>query len=347
MTVLKKDTVWITIPDEATSAAVNKVALKSPKGETYKVRNRVFWGGGFVALVIFLTVLLVPQEFAGLMQAQLFDGTLKVVPDYEKQQEGALFGGKQEEGAEQQAEAEKEKAADEAVIQAESEAVTIQVEPVTEIEGGEEAVSDMDKAAAVTGAESVVIDEADKETETVDVAEAVVEGAESLDANAKLLQALSKQLEDFKEKQKQSDQQIQDLMQLLTDQAAGLHGAGIAQPSAVFIPGGQSDQFGAQGAMQAGAGAGAGGGVYRYNTHTVTVSPYDVLAQNKAVTQQAAYQANVTYSAVQPYSQQTYNAVLSGVHGQPDTGPAETLLFAFALASLGILVWGAIRAIRA
>lgn len=339
MTDHKKETVWITIPDEATPALEAPVKATT-KESSNRVKNKVFWGAGFVALIAFVALLFAPQEFAGLMQAQLFDGTFQVVPDYEEQ-EGTLFSEGDGEDSEAEPEAEAE---NQSVVEAESEAVSIQIEPLSDGEveatNGDEAGANGD-TEALTEAESILIDE----TDGVDAETETAEGEEELDANAKLLQSLSQQLEEFKDQERQNEQMIQDLMQLLEDQAAVRPAATTISPS--LLPEGQNGQFG-QPTTQFGVGVGAG--VYRYNTHTVTVSPYDVLAQNQAAQDQqqaAAYQANLAYGAVQPYSQQGYNPVLAGVQGQPDTGPAETVLFALALASLGVLVWGTMRAIRA
>lgn len=353
MTDPKKETVWITIPDEATPA-LEAPAKPTKKAPSDKVKNRAFWGGGFVALIVFVALLFAPQEFVSLMRAQLFDGTYQVVPQFEEQQkEGTLFGEGEEEAEAKSA----EEAEDQMVVEAESEAVSIQIEPVTEVE--EEAASEdtgngaeeVGDAEAVTEAESVVIDEAESiQIDGEEEVEAVAsEAEEELDANTKLLQSLSKQLEEFKDKERQNEQLIQDLMQLLEDQAAGARPAATTiSPS--LLPQVQPTQFG-QPLVQTTAqfGVGAGAGVYRYNTHTVTVSPYDVLAQNQAAqSQQAvAYQASLTFGAVQPYVQPIYTPVLAGVQGQPDTGPAETILFALLLASFGVLVWGLVRAIKA
>lgn len=352
MTDPKKETVWITIPDEATSVATNTPVLDAlskevKKEPSDKVKNRAFWGGGFVVLVAFVSLLLAPQEFASLMQGNLFDGTFQVIPEYEEQKVGTLFGeGEEEEEAEADEEFE-----DEIVVEAESEAVSIQIEPLADVEGedvAEEAEPTGD-AEVVTEAETIVIDAADG----VEAEAEVAEDGEELDANAKLLQSLSKQLEEFKEEERRNEQLIQDLMQLLADQAAGVRPAAPlsgAQVTPGLLPEGQVDQFG-QPIVQPTAqfGVGVGAGVYRYNTHTVTISPYDILAQNQAAqTQQAAaYQASLPYGAVQPYAQPAYAPVFADVPVQPDTGPTETFLFALLLASFGVLVWGSVRAIKA
>ncbi len=339
MTDQNKETVWITIPNEATPALEAPVNVIN-RGSYDRVNNRGYWGVGFVALMAFVALLLAPQQIVGLMQAQLFDGTFQVVPDYEEQESGTLFGdGDGEDGEGETV----EESGDQNVVEAESEAVSIQIDPVTDVEDGSTS------GDAGSEAEDAVITDAGTGTDNgTDGAEVVTEAETiavddsiGLDANAKLLQSLSKQLEDFKDKESQNEQLIQDLMQLIGDQAAGIHGSAGAT-----LTSGQTSQLSTQVTGQIGSVTGVGAGVYRYNTHTVSVSPYEILAQNKAATQQASYQANVTYGAVQAYSNQSYNPVLAGVQGQPDTGPTEAVLFAFALASLGVLVWGSMRAIR-
>lgn len=351
MTDHKKETVWITIPDEATPA-LDALMKETNKASSNKVAHKAFWSAGLITLLVFSAVLFAPQELFDLVKAQLFDGTFQVVPDYQDQG-GTLF----KEGEEGEAEAEEDQPfEDEMVVEAESDAVSIQIEPLedTEVEASAEGDADSEATSidsetevdaestadtdAVTEAESIVIDDSGA---VHSAAEEVDEAEETLDANAKLLQSLSQQLAEFKEKERQNDQRIQDLLQLLEDRVAGVNVIGATQ----FPPVGQAitqpiTQFGV------GALTGPAAGVYRYNTHTVTVSPYDILAQNQGA-QQASYQANVAYNAIQPYSQQAYNPVLATVQGQPGTGPAESFLFALALASLGVLVWGTMRAIRA
>jgi len=384
MTDPRNDSIWITIPDEATHASTDSPMLEAAIQEfgskpSDKVGNKVFWGVGFAVLIAFISLLLAPQQFASLLQGNLFDGGFQVVPDFQEQSSGALFGEGDEEGEEGTvAEAE-----DQSVVAAESDAVSIQIDPVEPVAdtATQDDEADATEDDAVTGedaegaettttagtesadsdAEAIVIDTETGEFEAIEGSTGVVT-SDGTTSDSDLLQSLSKQLNDFKEKEVQNEQLIQELMQLLEDQAAGTHGSAISRPSATFLPEGTAGPLGIETSAQMGAGTGAGVGIagagtgvgtggsstYRYNTHTVTVSPYDILAQNKAATTQpASYQANVAYSTVQPYSQQAYNPVLSGVQGQPGTGPAETILFAFALASLGVLVWGSVRAIRA
>ena len=100
MTDPRKETVWITIPDEASPASTDSPALQAAM-EAYgrdpadKVRNKGFWAVGFVVLVAFLFLLLAPQRFVSLLQGDLFF----------REQEGARDqrGGAHGEQGEQQA----------------------------------------------------------------------------------------------------------------------------------------------------------------------------------------------------------------------------------------------------
>ena len=361
MTDRQKKNIWITIPDEdstASSAASESLSCEP----TDVVQNKVFWGAGLVALIVFVSMLLIPRQMAGLMQAQLFDGSFQVVPDFEAQDDqGALFGGGDEEG-----ESEEEMVADEVltdasetVVEAESEAVSIQIDPLPETDAMGDVLEAEEEEAEMTlgsteeervvletdeSADSASAGEADSEAEAV----LETEDLELSEESVALLESLSKQLEDYREKEQQNEQTIQELMQMLEDQAESL------KPAADSVLA-QASSTGAEAAAQIGVSSAAenstinvGAGTYRYNTHTVTVNPHDVLAQNEGVEQQvAAYQADVTQAQVSAYSQQHYNVTLSAVQGQPDTGPAEAMIFAFFLASMGILLWGVLRAVRA
>ena len=384
MTDPKNETIWITIPDETTSASTDGPALKAAveaygRGSVDKVRNKGFWAVGFVVLVAALFLLLAPQQFASLLKGDLFDGSFQVIPDYEAQQGGALFGDNEEE----EGGVGTEEAKDENVVEAEAEAVSIQIEPVTTVDETESATdgdtsgsttdsstgdeagthaaapeggTSAEDTGAVTGSASTTTSGdtitttsdsmndagSDAETITIDTETGEIVAlpddtgtvtSQGATTDADLLQTLSKQLNDYKEKERQNEQMIQQLMQMLEDQASGtgVYGSATGQTGATFLPTGTNVPLGTETASQFGTGTGTGTtagayggstgltagmqGVYRYNTHTVTVSPYDILAQNKAITTQpASYQANVAYGT-QVYSQQTYNPVLAGVQG--------------------------------
>lgn len=403
MTDNKKETVWITIPDEGTPALDAALKKFPVRNSSDRVQNKAFWAIGFAALLVFVALLFAPREFASLMKGSLFDGGFQIVPEDAAEQSAALLGGGKDpaatetgsktEGTSGESAATTTDEPDENVVGAEEEAVSIQIEPLADNGNGAQATGTQTDTKTDTGAEATGETEGatggtvtstttgtttgttsttattgtSTEGTTTTVATGTTTsgtgttggtqaatttttgtGAEALDANAQMLQALSQQLDEFKNKEKQNEQLIQELMQLLADQKAGVHGTAATDSS--LLPIGQTAQIGQTGGIQATDqfGTGAGTGVYRYNTHTITVSPYDILAKNKGIqSQQATYQANLTYNNIQAYSAQTYNPALAGVKGQPGTGPAETILLALALASFGVLAWGIVRAVRA
>ncbi len=355
-----KEPIWITIPEESSSLSADETAKpKSKKRNIEKVENKFFWGIGLIALLVFTAILLAPQQFAGVLKAQLFD-SYQVVPDYSDQDE--TFPENTEESVTADAEVPSGEALpvsdaeilpepeSNAVVEAEADAVTIQIEPITEAE--EFSVEPIDSVETVSEAE--IIDEAEAKSEisdAVDSSESEFDGLGVSPDLQTLLIGLSSQLEELKEDVRQKDQDISDLTTLLQDQAIGLYGAapltaitspivgttvdGITTPAPVTIP-----SAGSQILTQ-------GGGVYRYNTHTITTSPYDILAQNQLATApfQTQIAANVQ-GAVLPYSNQNFNSVLSKVREQPETGPGEIMLFTLLLSSIGILAWGSMRAVR-
>ena len=413
-----KESIWITIPEEIVPPQVlpSEDAGVSPD----QVKNKTFWGIGFIALIIFSVLLLAPQQLAGLLQGQLFNGGFQVVPDYEDQEE--LFGESTDSGDASETDADisdSSSASSNNVVGAEGDAVTIQITPLAdtdaevtdELTAGSEAQATADTMESVSTAGSIggniedntdtvdtedgtmdsegadaemhasasesvsgtdseitdtategagvtsafeealgalggVTDETETTIDTTESEEITGTEAESISAEAdeeggdtasNEVLALQAQLDSFKKMQEENQALIAQLAQML--QTGDLHGAGT-QVSPSLLTGGQAQQFAMQNQDS--------NSVYRYNTHTVTVSPYDVLKQNQqAQAQVAQMQANVQYSGTIAYSNANYNPVLSTVQGQPDTGPKEAMILSILLASVGILVWGSLRAFRA
>ena len=127
---MKKSTHWVTIPEEKvhTPASSGKSAKRSGSAP---VKNKVFWGAAFVVLVVFTFALLAPRQMANILQGNLFEGdSFQVVPEFEEQQQV----GEEEPGLEEAMEAEvmeektmEEEAPPETVVEAQTEAVSIQV----------------------------------------------------------------------------------------------------------------------------------------------------------------------------------------------------------------------------
>ncbi|MCK5608177.1 hypothetical protein KAR91_40220, partial [Candidatus Pacearchaeota archaeon] len=63
----KKQTNWITIPEETVHTPVS-----NKKGEP-PVKNKLFWGASFVVLIVVTFALLAPSQFNELLRGSLFD----------------------------------------------------------------------------------------------------------------------------------------------------------------------------------------------------------------------------------------------------------------------------------
>lgn len=407
MTDTKNKTVWITIPEETNTvskdrqtravsptlasrlkhkASAWKSNWKSKKSiqkiqntDPEKVENKAFWGAGFVALIAFVVLLFAPHQMANLMQGNLFDGTFKVVPDFDPQkaplsvtdkgsadQNTSVAAGSNTPPSSATPPASSgsatppgstppatpvtpppvTSASDQNVVKPVSDAVSIQVDPlpvdtVTPPSSDQSATSPAQ--VALNGAAGT-----EPSGDTV-VTPPVAQAPATLDASAQMIQSLSKQIDDFKSQQQENQKMIQQLTDLVQAQASGtLHGA--AGDQAVVAPptGQQASVDGIPSNPNPPVAVTGGSGTYRYNTHTATLNPHDVLAKNQSIqSQQGAYQANIAYGSSQAYSKKNYNTKLAGVHGNAATGPAESLMLAMLVASFGILVWGSIRAARA
>ncbi len=325
----QKKPIWITIPDEKTS---QKNKAKKAALPVDRVEKKAFWAAGFIAMIVFAVMLVMPSQMAGLMKAQLFDGDFQFVPDFEDQQEqnGELFGGEEAESETEVVSEETEVAPTDNVVEAELEPVSIQIDPVVEEDPLEEAV------------ENEVVEEVPEEdlvSEPV-TEEAPVETEESTDLEA-LVKQLSEEVNALKQEGIDKNEQVAAL-----NEASQNNGS-------LF---GSADEFGLENPTiptftntVATPTSTSSNAAYRYNTHTITVNPRNVLAQNQEL--QAGIQSQIQASDLQAnlpnYSQQNYNSVLSNVNTQPETGPAESLLFTLLLASMAVLGFGVYRTVRA
>jgi hypothetical protein len=282
----KKSTHWVTIPEETIHTPASK---PSKKGEEMSGKSRLFWGAGFIVLVIVTVALLAPQQMANILQGNLFEQSgfqpIEAIP-----------GGEQAEvPAEQPVVAPAEEPKGATVVQPETEAVSIQVEPVvTEVPVEQPVVTPAEEAA---GAPAGI--------------------KEELDANRQLLEDLSKQVAEFKEKDQQKTAIIEDLTGIVQEQAKE-----EVRPSAPeTIPSAVTTTT-TIGQVPTG---------YRANTHTVTITPQQALQQNTA-----QFQMQQTVGAV---ANADYRAQLAQAEGTPDSGPREALLLALSLAFISLLGW--------
>lgn len=279
----KKSTHWVTIPEEKVHTPASKTSRKEGR---MTGKGKLFWGAGFVAVAIVTVALLAPQQMANILQGNLFEQSgiepLVVIP-VEDEPELAP------------PEPEPEPAQDDIAVEATIEAVTVQIEPVAvDVDAEAEPTDDATDGSEPTG---TIKDE--------------------LDANRQLLEELSKQIAEFKEKDEAKTDIIEDLTGMMQDQLEG-----EVRPSAPTIVSPAVSTTTAIGQIPG----------YRVNTHTVTVTPHQVLQQSTARLQAQQYvSADLTAQA--------YNAQLASAQGTPDSGPKEVLLFALILSFLALLGW--------
>jgi hypothetical protein len=294
-----KSTHWVTIPEETVHTPASNPSKKTGK---MSKTGKFFWGAGFVIVVVVAVALMAPQQMANILQGNLFEQSgitpLAVIPSEEPAVDETATEPTTP-TAEVPAQPE-----DVTVVQPETEAVTVQVEPaVTEEPVAETTVTEQPTEATPT----------EVAAETIEVPGAI---KEELDANRKLLEELSNQVTEFKEKDQEKTKIIEDLAGMVTE--------GTMKPAAETLPPAVTTTT-ALGQVPTG---------YRANTHTVTISPYETLQKNTAymeAKQKGAY-ASTT-------AQQDYSAQLARAQGTPDSGPREILLVALALAFAAMLGW--------
>ncbi len=183
---MKKETNWITIPEEAlhTPAA----SSGKPKKNSAPVTNKLFWGAGFIIVVIAVFAMIAPTQFNSLLRGSLFDttglpedevgkpmGLTNLVPS-ESEEEAEIDSESSSEGD--------EVSQPEPVVQPEEDAVTISVEPIS-------------------GPEDV---------EVKPVAEEETPGDE-------LIQELKEQIEQLQAQREQQDKDLQDLAKIVQSQS--------------------------------------------------------------------------------------------------------------------------------
>ena len=293
----KKSTHWVTIPEETIHTPASKPSRKSG-GMSGK--SKLFWGAGFIVLVIVTVALLAPQQMANILQGNLFEQAgfqpLEVIPEEEPVEEPV------EEPMVEEPVAEPE---DITVVEAETEAVSIQIEPVAVEKPAEELVT-----------EELVEEPITEEPVTIQ---------EELDANRQLLEQLTQQIQEFKEKDEQKTEIIEDLAGLVEDQING-----TVHPSATTTLPPALTTTTTIGEMPTG---------YRINTHTVQITPHQMLQQNTA-------QLQAQQIAVADITAEDYRAQLAQAEGTPDTGPKEALLLTLALVFVALLGWKIARFAR-
>jgi hypothetical protein len=320
----KKSTHWVTIPEEAIHTPASKSAARE---SAMSGKGKLFWGTSFAALVLVIAVLLAPQEMANLLQGNLFDqtglpATTETVSEDKQPVEiadaeaitettGQSLTG-QSDGQSDTEQVTAQPAAEQPGVQPsgatftqpETEAVSIQVEPIKPADSGQQNPAEDGVNTAAQG-------------------EAVTTGGikEELDANKKLLEQLSQQVAEFKEKDQQKTAIIEDLTKIAQGQTADIHSS--APETDAAIPAAVTTTA-TIGQVQTG---------YRVNTHTVQITPYQALQQN-TMRFQAQQQISGTSMTAEDYSAQ-----LAQAKGTPESGPREAILIALSVTFLSLIGW--------
>lgn len=314
---------WVTVPEETLHTPVSKESAKPKKQTEEPVRHKFFWGVSFVVVIVAVTALLAPQQFANILQGNLFETSDLSAPVIDQGIEPLeiLPAKTVEEKATETATAAPTPKTPESqpVVEPETEAVSIQVEPVV--------------TAEPVQVEPVMTEE--KPITEIPAQEPTQETQQVTDANQLLLQQLTEQLQTLQSRENGNGQAIEQLTQIVADQLRGSAPETTSTAQPVVQPSGVSPAISTTSLIATPQGTSTG---YRPNTHVVSIHPQTVLAQNKA-------QPQITEGALTgttqptPYYSQQYAAQLGRVQGTPESGPEDFLYLALILPLLAILGW--------
>ena len=332
----KKNAQWVTLPDDNIHLSASSSKKSShQKKEAFPIKNKFFWGIGFVIIIAVALAFLAPNEFSTLIQGNLFDapGTkmqkkeqkinpLGILPDKTKEDEGIIDGSDNQKniiGSSQ----------DKTVVKAETDAVNIQIEPIAL-----DTIESKEEVELIDQAEDKIKEDVQGEISTI--AEASDQTEKEFDANRKLLEELSKQISELKDKQGDTSGTLADKGQ--GQQNMILHG--VANESSQALPSINSTATIGQSANN--------NSPYRPNVHRVVVSPQAILNQNLAQVQYAQQQ-NIpsTNTAYMPSGQQVnqnyYANLAQAQQGTPQSGPAEAMMVALLITLACLLSWKFIK----
>lgn len=311
----KHKTNWITISDNSPkSNNPQKVSKKSE--ETSSVKNKLFWGAGFISVIIFTLVLVAPNQLASILKGDLFDGTgLNIIPMEETAQQENTQDADSNEGESSS----NTLPADESTVEAQTDAVAIQIEPLTiededdsENVDDEQLLSEDDEVLSDITSQLSDLNDEDISNSKNDALKA------ELDENKKLLETLAKEVAEFKDKESEYKKELDSI-----------HASAEELPAVTTT---------------ATLGLNIPKSGYRVNTHTVQVTPHQALQQNTFVYNNAVTQRTV---ATTPVVSKNYQAQLLNANSTPESGPRETLFISFLLTFISMLGWKLRKIIKA
>lgn len=331
-----KNPIWVTIPDKKAENA--QPISKKPKFDPDQVKNKVFWGLGFVALAFFSFMLVMPQKFSELFQGDLFDGNFQVIPEDGANQGGAFFGGEEEASSTEQNTTTEETQPNEtspATTSTPSNTPTPTSTPTSEVISDATPVQVTPVPAQTNPTSSTT--SPTSETSTTSIPETPSASTPNADAELQsMLEALTAQLDELKADSEEKDQEIQALTDLLEQQA--IHSAAKPDPVQNTTSSDSTENSSSQTPPTQNA-VSSNSGFYKPNTHTVLITPHEVLNQNQK-TKADLIAKNAQASVGSAQAAPSANPNLSYVQSQPTTGPLESLMLAFILTSLAVLGYG-------
>jgi len=367
----KQKTNWVTVADGSSSAVVPKAKQSSKNtnasNDQAPVKNKLFWGAGFVSVIVFALVLVAPQELASILKGDLFDGTgLNVIPVEETVKN---------ENVQDSPEVEDESTVDslpdnQPVVEAQTDAVSIQIEPISTEKDTEDSAqdSDADNASGPADSDNSGSDKSgdevdsddnssddssdesvkDTDSDVKDDSSADSEVKTELDENKKILTDLTSQLADIKQDKEEAGSENNDLKAELDENKKLLET--LAKEVAEFKQ--KEDGYKKELESMHSAATQPTSVVstpvvvnttptsqktgYRINTHRVQITPGQALQQNTVVYNKAAYKRTASVASVPA---KNYQAQLLNATSTPESGPRETLLISFLLTFVGMLGW--------
>ncbi len=305
---------WITISEEPSSAHCTGSDSVFPKfsplvssaenSTSDTVKNKWFWGVGFVLLMFFTTALLAPAELAALLKGNLFG-------DYKGIELLPPFPGSQAEQAAEQEAQEAEAQSNpqdqsQSVVSAQTDAVAVQVDPVefdTEpLQPSSQASSESDDSVLPSQEAAVVPQQPLPEAEP----------PASSAQEQSLIEQLTQQLAEFKKKDEESTKALQGLASLSQPPTSLLHSAPPDLSS-----------YGLASATPSSPASSAAFQGYKPNLHRVSLTPQQVLSKN--LSQYASAPLPQVHSSLQASQASVGHLQASIAPATPASGPMLAL----------------------
>lgn len=341
-----------------------------------EVTHKWFWATGFVVIMVLSALLLAPDEFSAQMKrlipGNLFNDTIKnydgvdfipedfaetsslqvIPPQPGSQAEQEVQEVVQQEALDQQAQQNQVVDANTNAVDVVVDPVAVQVEPIEATDSNEESqvttpeastVEDTADLSPAAPEEGMGEDLEATEVEPVEEDDAVQEAA--LSAQQALIEQLNQELQAFQQQSEQQAQQLSGEQNLNPaagdDPNTGLQTTQILgqQPSITATQGGQTTTAPPMPSLTSNLNTtppvAQPTTTYRLNPYKVTLTPQQVLAQNQgkiAANQAASQTLEVNEFHMAQANVATANAQLGQVQATPESGPMDLVWVALALA---------------